>query len=307
MSTHELVELKLQLKEILYKGYIRPSVSPWGAPVLFVKKKDGTLRLCIDYRKLNKVKIKNKYPLTRIDDLFDQLKGAAVFSEIDLRSGYHQVHIKEEDIFKIALRTRYGHYEFVVVPFSLTYAPATFMRFMDIVLRHYLDKFVIVFIDDILEYSKNEEEHVEHLATVLRLLREHQLYVNLSKCILFQTEVHYLGHVVSKEARTVDPEQIRVIMEWAAAKNVDEVRSFMGLASYSGGSSGTSHALHILSHHWSGMSNLNVEKSRWLDALNEFDFDIRYIKGKENRVLDALSREVKVNHIVAISSYGTKL
>jgi hypothetical protein len=150
MSTHELVEIKLQLKEMMDKGYIWPSVSPWGEPVLFVKKKDGTIRLCIDYRQLNKVTIKNKYPLPQIDDLFDQLGGASIFSKIDLRSGYHQVRIKGEEIHKPAFRTRYGHYEFVVVPFGLTNAPATFMCLMNNVLSKFLDKFVLVFIDDIL-------------------------------------------------------------------------------------------------------------------------------------------------------------
>jgi hypothetical protein len=154
MSTPELVELKLQLKEMMDKGYIRPNVPPWGAPVLFVKKKDDTLRLCIDYRQLNKVTIKNKYPLPRIDDLFDQLRGASI-SKIDLRFVYHQVQIKGEDIHKTAFRTRYGHYEFVVVPLGLTNAPATFMCLMKNVLSKFLDKFVLVFIDDILIYSKN--------------------------------------------------------------------------------------------------------------------------------------------------------
>jgi hypothetical protein len=185
MSTPELVELKLQLKEMMDKGYIRPSVSPWGAPVLFVKKTDGTLRLCIDYRQLNKVTINNKYPLPRIDDLFDQLGGASIFSKIDLRSGYHQVQIKGEDIHKTAFRTWYGHYEFVVVPFGLTNAPATFMCLMNNVLSKFLDKFVLVFIDDILIYSKNREEHEEHLRLVLQVLREHQLYAKFSKCDFF--------------------------------------------------------------------------------------------------------------------------
>jgi len=181
MSTPKLVELKLQLKEMSDKGYIRPNLSPWGALVLFVNNKDGTLILCIDYMQLNKVTIKNKYPLWRIDDLFDQLKGAEVLSKIDLRSGYHHVPIKEENIYQETFRTRYGHYEFFVVPFCLINAPTTFMCLINSVLCPYLDNFVIVFIDDILVYSKNEEEHVEHLAVMLRLLRENQLYAKLSK------------------------------------------------------------------------------------------------------------------------------
>jgi hypothetical protein len=148
MSTPDLVELKFQLREMMDKGYIRPSVSPWGAPVLFVEKKEDTLRLCIDYRQLNKVTIKNKYPLPRIDDLFDQLGGASIFSKIDLRSGYHQVQIKGEDIHKTTFRMRYGHYEFVVVPFGLTNAPATFMCLMNNVLSKFLYKFMLVFVDE---------------------------------------------------------------------------------------------------------------------------------------------------------------
>ena len=230
--TLDLVELKFQLKEMLDKGYIRPSVSPWGALVLFVKMKDGTLRLCIDYMQLKKVTIKNKYLFPRIDDLFDQLKGVVVFSKIDLRFRYHQVCIKEDDIYKTAFWTRYGHYEFIVVPFGLANALATFMCLMNILLCLYLDKFVILFIDDIFLYYKNEEEHVDHLAKLLRLLREHQLYAKLSKCNLFHTEVHYLGHVVSKEDIAIDPAKIRAIIKWVAPRNVDEMRYFMGLVSY---------------------------------------------------------------------------
>ncbi|XP_074292398.1 uncharacterized protein LOC141619268 [Silene latifolia] len=181
MGPKEMEELKKQLDELAEKGYIRPSVSPWGAPVLFVKKKDGSLRLCVDYRELNNVTIKNRYPLPRIDDLFDQLSGAGVFSKIDLRPGYHQLRIKNEDIPKTAFRTRYGHYEFVVMPFGLTNAPAVFMDLMNRVFSLYLDKFVVVFIDDILVYSKNEEEHEEHLRIVLRTLAENQLYAKLRK------------------------------------------------------------------------------------------------------------------------------
>jgi hypothetical protein len=232
MSTPELKELQLQLEELLKKGYICPSVSPWGAPVLFVKKKDGTLRLCIDFRQLNKVTVKNKYPLSRIDDLFDQLKDAKIFSKIDLRSGYHQVRIKDEDINKTTFRTRYGHYEFTVVPFGLSNAPVVFMCLMNGVFRDYLDKFVIVFLDDILVYSKLEEEHEQHLRMVLQVLREHQLYAKLSKCSFYQEQIHYLGHIISKDGIVVDPEKIEAIREWSVPKNVTEVRSFMGLAGY---------------------------------------------------------------------------
>ncbi|KAL4038316.1 hypothetical protein IC575_001930 [Cucumis melo] len=159
MAPAELKELKVQLQELLDKRFIRPSVSPWGAPVLFVKKKDGSMRLCIDYRELNKVTVKNRYPLPRIDDLFNQLQGATVFSKIDLRSGYHQLRIKDGDVPKTAFRSRYGHYEFILMSFGLTNAPAVFMDLMNRVFREFLDTFVIVFIDDILIYSKTEAEH----------------------------------------------------------------------------------------------------------------------------------------------------
>ena len=170
MAPAELKELKVQLQELLDKGFIRPSVSPWGAPVLFVKKKDGSMRLCIDYRELNKVTIKNRYPLPRIDDLFDQLQGATVFSKIDLRSSYHQLRIRDRDVPKTAFRSRYGHYEFIVLSFGLTNALVVFMDLMNRVFKDFLDTFVIVFIDDILVYSKTKAEHEEHLHKVLETL-----------------------------------------------------------------------------------------------------------------------------------------
>ena len=182
MAPTELKELKTQLQELLDKGFVRPSVSAWGAPVLFVKRKDGTLRMCIDYRQINKVTMKNKYPLPRIEDLFNQLKGASVFSKIDLRSGYYQLRVKDVNVPKIAFRTRYGHYEFLVMPFGLTNAPVAFMDLMNRVFHPYLDQFLVVFIDDILVYSKDAEEHEQHLKIVLQILREKRLFGKLSKC-----------------------------------------------------------------------------------------------------------------------------
>ena len=175
-SLPELVELKSQLDEMIELGFIRPSVSPWAAPVLFKKKKDGSLRLCIDYRGLNRATIKNRYEIPRMGDLLDRIQGAKLFSKIDLRSGYHQIRVRECDIFKTGFRTRYGHYEFTVMPFGLTNAPATFNCLMNGIFREYLEKFVLVFFDDILVFSKDEVEHEEHLRIVLRLLRENNLF-----------------------------------------------------------------------------------------------------------------------------------
>jgi hypothetical protein len=214
MSTPELNKLQMQLEELLKKGYIHPSVSPWDAPLFFVRKKYGTLRFFIDFRQLNKVIVKNKYPLLRIDDLFDQLKDANIFSKIDLRSRYHQVRIKEEYINNTSFRRKYGHYEFTVVPFGLSNAPVVLMCLMNGVFREYLDKFVIVFLDDITIYYKLEEDHENHFRMVLQVLREHKLYAKLSKCSFYKKQIHYLGHIISKDGILVDPEKIEAIIEW---------------------------------------------------------------------------------------------
>ena len=232
MSPAELKELKRQIKELEEKQFIRPSMSPWGAPVLFVKKKDGSWRLCVDYRELNKVTIKNRYPLPRIDDLFDQLQGSRVFSKIDLQSGYHQLKIKDGDIPKTAFRTRYGHYEYVVMPFGLTNAPAAFMDLMNRVFKPFLDQFVVVFIDDILIYSKTEEEHAQHLEIVLQILRKHKLYAKLKKCDFWLNKVSFLGHIISGEGISPDPTKIQAIVDWKRPTTVTEIRSFLGLAGY---------------------------------------------------------------------------
>jgi hypothetical protein len=230
MPPNELAELKTQLQDLLEKGFIRPSSSPWGCPAIFIKKKDQTLRMCMDYRHLNEVTIKNKYPLPRIDILFDQLTGARVFSKIDLRSDYHQIRIRPEDIPKTAFTTRYGLFEYLVMSFGLTNAPAHFTYLMNSVFMPELDKFVVVFIDDILIYSKNEEEHATHLWIVLTRLREHQLYAKFSKCAFWLEEIQFLGHVLSANGIAVDPSKVKDILEWKPPTTVHQVRSFLGLA-----------------------------------------------------------------------------
>ncbi|KAB2617261.1 S ribonuclease [Pyrus ussuriensis x Pyrus communis] len=233
MAPAELRELKVQLQELVDKGFVQPSTSPWGAPVLFVRKKDGTLRLCIDYRQLNRVTIKNRYPLPRIDDLFDQLRGACVFSKIDLRSGYYQLKISRDDVPKTAFRTRYGHYEFLVMPFGLTNAPAAFMDLMNRVFQPYLDRFVIVFIDDILVYSKSKAEHVRHLTLVLKRLREHQLYAKFSKCQFWLDQVAFLGHVISAQGILVDPQKVAAVESWEQPRTVTEEKAVWVVAAAS--------------------------------------------------------------------------
>ena len=232
MSPLELQELKKQLDELLEQGFIRPSKSPWGAPVLFVKKKDGSLRMCIDYRALNSVTVKNKYPIPRIDEMLDQLNGAHYFTKLDLRSGYNQVRIKPEDIPKTALRTRYGHFEYLVMSFGLTNAPATFQTLMHRVFEELLDKCVVIYLDDILVYSKTKQDHLNHLRRVLELLRENQLYAKLSKCEFLQNSVEYLGYIVTAGGVKVDPKKVEVIKEWKQPETIKELRSFLGLASY---------------------------------------------------------------------------
>ncbi|GJR02278.1 putative reverse transcriptase domain-containing protein [Tanacetum coccineum] len=206
LAPSEMREFSVQLQELLEKGFIRPSSSPWGAPVLFVKKKDGSFRMCIDYHELNKLTVKNRYPLPRIDDLFDQLQGSSV--------------------------TRYGHFESQVIPFGLTNAPAVFMDLMNCVCKPYLDKFVIVFIDDILVYSKNKEEHGKHLEIILELLKKERLYAKFSKCDFWLDSVQFFGHVIDRSGVHVDPAKIEAIKSRAAPMMPTKVRQFLGLAGY---------------------------------------------------------------------------
>uniref|UniRef100_J3KUG7 Reverse transcriptase domain-containing protein n=1 Tax=Oryza brachyantha TaxID=4533 RepID=J3KUG7_ORYBR len=225
-------EVKKQIEELEEKRFIRPSTSPWGAPVLLVEKKDKTKRMCVDYRALTEVTIKNKYPLPRINDLFDQLQGPKVFSKIDLRSRYHQLKIRPEDIPKTAFSTRYGLYEYTVMSFGLTNALAYFMNLMNKVFMDYLDKFVVVFIDDILIYSKSQQDHAGHLRLVLGRLREHQLYAKFSKCEFWLDRVGFLGHVISANGVEVDSSKVRDVLSWETPTTPTEIRSFLGLAGY---------------------------------------------------------------------------
>jgi hypothetical protein len=223
MPPNELAELKIQLQDLLDKGFICPSASPWGCPALFVKKKDNSLRLCVDYRPLNAVTIKNKYPLPRIDILFDHLAGAKVFSKIDLRSGYHQIKIKPCDIPKTAFSTRYGLYKYLVMSFGLTNAPAYFMYLMNSVFMPELDKFIVVFIDDILIYSKTKEDHANHIRVVLQRLCDHRLYAKLSKCEFWLDSVKFLGHTISSEGISVDPTKVQEVMDWKPPTSVHQI------------------------------------------------------------------------------------
>nr|GEY04169.1 putative reverse transcriptase domain-containing protein [Tanacetum cinerariifolium] len=218
LAPSEMKELSEQLQELSDKGFIRPSFLPWEASVLFTKKKDGSFRMCIDYHELNKLTVKNRYLLSQIDDLSDQLEGSSVYSKIDLRSGYQQLRVREQDVSKTAFKTQYGHYEFQVMPFELTNTHAVFMDLMNRVCKPYLDKFVIVFIDDILIYSKNEKEHKEHLKAILKLLKKEKLYAKFLKCEFWIPKVQFLGHVIDSRGIHVDPAKIKSIKDWTSPK-----------------------------------------------------------------------------------------
>ncbi len=231
LSPMEQEEVKKQVTTLLEKEWIEPSTSPYGAPILFVSKKDGGLRMCVDYRALNKLTIKNRYCLPRIDDLFDKLKGAKVFSSLDLAQGYHQIRIPEEDVPKTAFRTPLGHFQYKVLCFGLTNAPATFQKAMDDIFRH-LDDFCLVYMDDILIFSRTEEEHLRHLQTVLDVLRAHKYFAKLKKCEFMKQELLYLGHLVLASGLKPDPKKLAVVKDWPVPADLKGVCSFLGFANY---------------------------------------------------------------------------
>ncbi|GJZ59109.1 putative reverse transcriptase domain-containing protein [Tanacetum coccineum] len=290
--------------------------------------------MCIDYRELNKLTVKNHYPLPRIDDLFDQLQGSSVYSKIDLRLGYHQLRVREEDILKTAFKTRYGHYEFQVMPFGLTNAHVVFIDLMNRVCKPYLNKFVIVFIDDILIYSKNKQEHEEHLKLILELLKKEELYTKFSKCKFWIPKLQFLGHVIDGEGIHVDLAKIESIKDWASPKSPMKIHQFLGLAGYYqrfiegfskiaklmtkltqkkvkfewGEKQEASFQLlkqkfckrcftdHKSLQHNLNQKELNMRQCRWLELLSDYDCEIHYHPGKANVVADPKAVGEENNH-----------
>ncbi|GJW24628.1 putative reverse transcriptase domain-containing protein [Tanacetum coccineum] len=325
LEPSKMKELLDQLQELSDKGFIRPSSSPWGAPVLFVKNKDGSFRMCIDYRELNKLTVKNRYPLPRIDDLFDQLQGSSVYLKIDLRSGYHQLRVREEDILKMAFRTRYGHYEFQVMPFGLTNASAVFMDLMNRVCKPFFDKFVIVFINDILIYSKNKKEHEEHLKAILELLKKEELFIEgFSKIAkpmtkLTQKKVKFVWGDKQEEVFQLLKQKLCSAPILALPEGGKDFIAYCNASIKGLGvvlmqrEKVIAYASHQLKIHEKNYTTHDLELGAvvfalkiWrhylveheatslVELLSDYDCEIRYHPGKENVVADALSRKEQI-------------
>ena len=217
---------------MLKHGFVRPSDSPYGAPVLFIPKKDGSVQFCIDYCWLNKKTVKNRYPLPLPEEMFDRVGSTRVFNQIDLRSGYWQMPVKPGDVYKTAFKTRWRLYEFLVLPFGVTNAPAQFVNMMNDLLGEYLDKFVLVFLDDVLIYSANPQNHADHLRKKLRKLKEHQLFAKASKCEILKTSIEFLGQQICRGGMTLTEAKLKAVRDWATPQDIKGVRSFLGFANY---------------------------------------------------------------------------